>query len=141
MTTPQDLSKLTNRAKEAEQRAAGAANQARDDLAKSVAESRANVDAQAAQLKETAAASKDKISGWWDEQQKAWNDRAAKVRKHLDEQKTAYDVVTAENRAELAQADAKFAIDYALSAIEEAEYAVLDAILAQADVKEAASRS
>ena len=35
-------------------------------------------------------------------------------------------------------ADAEFAIDYAYSAIEEAEYAVLDAILARRDAEEAA---
>jgi hypothetical protein len=141
MSEPNGLSKLTNRAKEAEQRAADAATQARTDLEKSVAASRASAEDQAAKLKETAASSKDKISGWWDEQQQAWNDRVAKVRKHLDEQKTTYDLVTLENQAELAESDAKFAIDYAYSAIEEAEYAVLDAILARADVNDAIARA
>jgi hypothetical protein len=141
MSEPNGLSKLTNRAREAEQRAADAATQARTDLEKSVAASRASAEDQAAKLKETAASSKDKISGWWDEQQQAWNDRVAKVRKHLDEQKTTYDLVTLENQAELAESDAKFAIDYAYSAIEEAEYAVLDAILARADVNDAIARA
>ncbi len=141
MSEPNGLSKLTNRAREAEQRAADAATQARTDLEKSVAASRASAEDQAAKLKETAASSKDKISGWWDEQQQAWNDRVTKVRKHLDEQKTTYDLVTLENQAELAESDAKFAIDYAYSAIEEAEYAVLDAILARADVNDAIARA
>ena len=101
----------------------------------------ASAEKQAANLKETAASSKDKISGWWDEQQQAWNDRVAKVRKHLDEQKTTYDLVTLENQAELAESDAKFAIDYAYSAIEEAEYTVLDANLARADVSDAIART
>ena len=77
-----------------------------------------------------------------DEQQQSWNDHLTKVRKHLDEQKATYDVVTSENRAEQAESDAKFARSSdAYSAIEEAEYAVLDAILARADVSDAIARS
>jgi hypothetical protein len=141
MSESNGLAKLTNRAQEAEQRAADAAIQARGDLEKSVAEARESAEAQAAQLKQTASASKDKISGWWDEQQRAWNNRVSKVREHLDEQKTTIDLVSAENRAEQAESDAKFAVDFAYSAIEEAEYAVLDAILAQADLSDALSRA
>ena len=42
----------------------------------------------------------------------------------------------AEDRAAWAEADAELAIDYAYSAIEGAEYAVLDAILARRDADE-----
>ena len=64
MSEATGLSKLTNRAKEAEQRAADAAVQARTDLEKWVAESRATRRS-AARLKATAASSKDDISSWW----------------------------------------------------------------------------
>lgn len=49
--------------------------------------------------------------------------------------------MAAQNSADLAEADAKFAIDFAYSAIEEAESAVLDAILAHEDAEDALNRS
>jgi hypothetical protein len=46
--------------------------------------------------------------------------------------------MNADDNADMAEADADLAIDYAYSAIEEAEYAVLDAILARREADEAA---
>jgi hypothetical protein len=47
--------------------------------------------------------------------------------------------VRAESNAENAEEDASFAIDYAYAAIEEAEYAVLDAALARKQADELAA--
>jgi hypothetical protein len=44
----------------------------------------------------------------------------------------------AQRTADGAEADADFAVDYALAAIEEAEYAVLDATLARMEADELA---
>src|SRR5262245_26477383 len=137
MTTSDDLSKLTSRAKQAEQRATDAARQAVDDLQKSVDSARASAEAEAAKLRDRAGESGQKVSSWWDDQQRSWNEHLAKVRKHVDEKKSEHDFIHLENMAELAEADAGIAIDYAYSAIEEAEYSVLNAILARAEVQKA----
>ena len=73
--------------------------------------------------------------------QETLNAHIAKVRKNVGEKKTEIDVKRAEKRAENAEDDALFAIDYAYVTIEEAESAVLDAIVARNDVKELATRS
>src|SRR5262245_66343158 len=99
MDPSENLAKLTSRAREAEQRAADAARQARDDLEKTVDASRATAEAEAAKLRETAAASDAKVSSWWDDQQKAWKEHLAKVRKHVDEKKQEKDFILLENSA------------------------------------------
>jgi|KBSSwiStaDraftv2_1062776.scaffolds.fasta_scaffold355307_1 vacuolar-type H+-ATPase subunit I/STV1 len=141
MTASENLSKLTKRAKQAEQKAADAMVQARSDLEKAADESRASVEAEAAKLQATVAASKSKVSSVWDQQQQAWNDHVAKLRQQIDQRTRDMDLVLAEDRAEGAEADAMFAIDFAYSAIEQAESAALDAILARADASDAAAAS
>ena len=136
MTLSDNLYRLADRAKEAEAKAAKAqenaarnAKQARADLEQSVNESRASAEAQAAKFRDDAKASKDKLSAWWDQQQEAWNAHLAKVREDMDQRKSEHDVKHANRRADRAEADAEFAVDYAYAALEEAEYAVLDAFL------------
>ena len=87
------------------------------------------------------AAAQDKISDVWTQQQQAWNDHVALLRQHIDEKKGELDSALAGSRAESAEADAMFAIDFAYSAIEEAEYATLRAILARADANDAEAKS
>jgi hypothetical protein len=48
--------------------------------------------------------------------------------------KANQDLEAAEFRAEWAEADARDAVDFAANAIDEAKYAMLDAILARKDV-------
>jgi hypothetical protein len=52
----------------------------------------------------------------------------AQVRQGIDEKKGQLDAKHAESRAEDAEVDALFAIDYAYATVEDAEYAVLDAL-------------
>ena len=53
--------------------------------------------------------------------------------------KEEIDLDKAQANAETAEGDASFAIDYAYAAIEEAEYAVLDAALARKEADELAA--
>ena len=77
-----------------------------------------------------AEANKGKISAWWDKMERSWHEHVAAVRKGAEERKAAHDAKAAERAAEQADVDASYAIDYAYTAIEEAQYAVLDADLA-----------
>ena len=141
MAASDQLSKLAARAKEAEDQAAAARAQATTELQQAVESSRASAQEQADNLRKTADANKGKISGWWHEVQNAWTGHIAKVREGIDTKKAEHDVGRAEKRADLAEDDATFAVAYAYAAIEEAQYAVLDAELArrQADELKAAS--
>jgi len=142
----ESLYRLAERAKLAEQKAeqaqkqaAGDARAARAELEKSVDDAGASAEAQARKLRESAKESPDKVSGWWEEQQEAWNVHLAKARQGIEQKKGKLDAKMAEKRAEDAEADADFAGDFAYGAIEEAEYSVLDAILARAEAEDVRS--
>lgn len=139
MTVSDELHKLTDKAKEAEQKADSARKQAKEDLEKSVSTSRASMQAEAAKLQESAHGNQEKVSTWWDEQQQAWNAHLDKMRQGMKEQKVQRKAEGKEFAAEQAEADAYFAIDFAISAIDTAEYSVLDAILERKKADEAAA--
>jgi hypothetical protein len=63
----------------------------------------------------------------------------ADVRSHVEAKKEQHDVRVAQRRAETAEADAEFAIDFAYSAVVDAEYAVLDAALARTEADDLAA--
>jgi hypothetical protein len=134
-----ELTKLATRAKEAETRAAAARAKSRADLEQEVGSARATAQARADRLRETAEERKGSISAWWTDVQKSWDEHVAEVRGHLETKKEQHDVRVAQRRTETAEADAEFAIDFAYSAVVEAEYAVLDAALARKEADELAA--
>ena len=136
MALSDQLTKLAARAKEAEDRAVAAKTKARAELEQDVHSAREAAQAQADQMRETAEANKGKVSDWWNDVQRTWNQHIGAVRQNIDSKKAEIDLDKAESRADDAEADALFAIDYAYSAIDEAEYAVLDATLARMEADE-----
>jgi hypothetical protein len=135
MALSDQLTKLAARAKEAEDHAAAAKSKARAQLEQDVKTARESAKAQADQLRKTAEANKGQISDWWDGVQKSWNDFIATARQNIGEKRAEHDQNVANRAADNAEDDAAFAIDYAYGAIEEAEYAVLDATLARMDAE------
>ena len=138
MAVSDQLTKLAARAKELEERAAAAQRMAKADLQQEVDASREAAQVQADVLRQSAEASRGKISAWWDSAQRSWNEHLAAGRKNVDEKRAADDLKTAQRVADRAEDDAAFAVDYAYAAVEEAEYAVLDAALARMDADELA---
>ena len=134
-----ELRKLSARAQEAETRAGSARDQAKADLEQDVDSARASTQARADELRATAAERKGSISAWWTDVQKSWDQHVADVRGHMETKKEQHDARVAQRRAETAEADAEFAIDFAYSTVVEAEYAVLDAALARKEADELAS--
>jgi hypothetical protein len=126
-----EVKKLAARAREAEARAAGARDKTSADLERDVDSARASAEAHAETLRTVAHERKETISAWWTDVQKSWDKHVADIREHVETKKEARDVRVAQRRAENAETDAKFAIDFAYSAVVEAEYAVLDAALAR----------
>ena len=141
MAPSDQLTKLTARAKEAEDRAAAAQNKARADLEADVKTARESAKAQADQLSKTVENQKGKLSAWWTRLQRSWDEHIDAVRQNVDERRASHDLEAAQREADSAEEDAAFAIDYASAAIEEAEYAVLDARLARMKADELAAGS
>ena len=138
MDASQKLAKLSERAKETEDHASAAQNQAKADVEKSANEARARAEAHAEELHQSAAATGAQISASWNDMQKSWSNHMAQVRRGIDDKKDQLDARRAETRADDAEADALFAIDYAYGTVEEAEYAVLDAISARMEAEDRA---
>ncbi|HVD25773.1 MAG TPA: hypothetical protein VNB86_07225 [Gaiellaceae bacterium] len=141
MAASDQLTKLAARAKEAEDHAAEARGKAKADLERDVETARTSAHEQSEKLHKSADARKDKISVWWHDLERSWNEHIAEMRDDIDRRRAGHDVDKAEKRAERAEDDAVFAVDYAFAAIEEAEYAVLDAGLARMDADELATES
>jgi hypothetical protein len=141
MALSDELTKLAARAKEAEDRAAAAQGKAKAELEHDVETARTSAQEQAEELRKTADAGKDKISVWWHDVQRSWNEHVAMIRDDIEHRRSEHDADKAERRAERAEEDAMFAIDYAAAAITEAEYAVLDADLARLEADQLTTES
>ena len=130
------LSELAARAKGAEEHAVAAREKSKTDLDADVTAARASAQSQADKLRESADANKGKLSAWWHDLQRTWNQHVANIREDIDAKRAAHDEEHADHRAERKAADAVFAIEFAYAAIEEAEYSVLDAELARMEADE-----
>ena len=73
MDASQKLAKLSERAKEAEDHASAAQNQAKADVEKSANEARARAEAHAEELHQSAAATGAQISASWNDMQRSWS--------------------------------------------------------------------
>jgi hypothetical protein len=138
MPLSDDLHKLADRAEEAEKHAAAARNKATAEIEQDRDSSRAVAQQQAEQLREAADSGRGKISDWWNDVQRDWNRHLAKLQESIEGKKAEVDLDMAQKDADNAEADAAFAIDFAYSAIGEAEYAVLQATLAREEADEMA---
>ena len=131
MALSDDLTRLAARAKEAETRTAAARDEARADLERDVSSARASAQEQAEKLHQKAEEGDARVSDWWTDVQRSWNEHVARVREDVEGKKAKLDVHAAQQRAEDAEGYASLGIDFAYSAVVEAEYVALDAVLAR----------
>lgn len=131
MSASEQLNKLADRAKQSEENIELAKEESQGDLKARVQQARESSEQHAAELKSGASGAKSKVSRWWTDVQDDWSKHIDKVRKDVDDRKEEHDVTRAEHRAEHREDDAEAAIAFAYAAFEEAEYAVLDSILAR----------
>ena len=139
MALSEQLSKLSVRTKALEDRAAAAKAEARADLEQDVKAAREASQANAEALRSSIETSQAEVSVWWDDVARAWDQHVSTVRQHIDERVAAHDLKAAQREAEDADAYASYLIDYTYAAVEEAEYAVLDATLAHKRADELAA--
>jgi hypothetical protein len=134
----EQLIELSARAKKTEElvSAAQAKNQAalqsqREELQSSISTFKARAAAQTEEMTQEA-------QSWWDETRTAVNDRFAKLRAKAEDHHAERDLKRAQHRADDAELDAAYAIDFALDVLDQAEYAIADAVIARAEADELA---
>ena len=140
MPISDQVSRLSARTKELEHRAAAAREKAHDDLERDVETARQEAKRNAEALRDSVEADAADVSAWWIETSRSWDEHLAKVRNHVDQKIAQHDLNAAKRDAEDANAYAAYLIDYCYAAVQEAEYAVLDAELAQMDYAELAAK-
>ena len=137
----EQLAELSVRAKHAEDAVAAAQKEAHDKIMARRDQARA------AATEAIEKVDKD-IKSAGDSATKNWNALKAKVTADMDAFKTGVarrkhelDVKLADKQADSLEWEAGCAIDYAIGAIEQAKYAVLDAIVGRAEAEEAKKRA
>jgi hypothetical protein len=131
MSVSESFAKLKEQLDEAERTVSAAVTQNDADVKAKVDEARRNADSRAAELRTKTQDGPDLADSGWRQVQRDWDRHIESARKRIDARKADVDVMVAASESEQAEADARDAIDFAGSAIEEAEYAVLDALLAE----------
>jgi hypothetical protein len=139
MALSDQLSKLAARTKELEDRAAAARQEARADLQHDVEAARVASNANAEVLGKAWDEDVAEVSAWWTDMGRSWDEHLARVRERVETKKEQHDLKAAQRDADEALAYASYLIDYTYAAVDEAEYAVLDAVLAQKEADELAA--
>jgi hypothetical protein len=93
------------------------------------------------ELKQRSDATRNEASDRWSQVHADWARHVDAVQAKFAAKKAEQDKRWSQMDADLAAADAEDAIDFALAAVEEAESATLDAILAQMEADEVAAKS
>ena len=99
MTASDELSKLADRAKQAEARAAAARGKAKADLERDVENARASAQAQADKLRAQAEAGKGKLSIWWNDLQRSWDEHIERIRADIDSKRAEHNLDRAQRNA------------------------------------------
>ena len=137
MSVSEGLTKLADRAKAAEDHAAAAKTEGRAELEQKMSTVKASAEKGAMDLQAQAQAASTNVSSSWEDVQRSWDAHVSKVHRDIDQRKAEFNAANASDRADWSESDAMLAIDYAYGAVVEAEYAVLDAILARREAEEA----
>ena len=91
-----------------------------------------------AKARERAAAAAANTQQWWSDTRSSVDARFATMRAKADERRTEKDIKKAEHHAEQAEQHAAETIDWGLYVLDQAEYAVIDAVIARADADDLA---
>lgn len=133
----EQLAELSVRAKHAEDALASAKKEAHDKVVTRKEQARATAAAAAEKVNRDIQSAKDTAT-------RNWSAVRAKIAADINTLKTGVaqkkhdlDAKVAENHADRLETDATFAIDYAIASVEQAEWAVLDAVDARAQALQA----
>jgi hypothetical protein len=127
MAVSDDFAKLKGQVEDAERAISEATAEDPAEAETKVDEARKKADAYAAEQRDKTQEADGRDDGWH-QIRSDWDRHVQRTRERIDTKKARADASMAEHDAELAEADAYDAIDFAASAILEAEYVVLDAL-------------
>ena len=135
--TPSELlSELAQRAKDTEESAAAARAKNRSALEARRNAIETSMDHSKAELAGTTEEGRSKWGQMQSTLQENFADKRAEIKADLDAQRASRDAKRAVRRADDAESEAVVAVGLALDAIENAEYEVIDAVLARAEAEE-----
>ena len=132
MVVSDQLYTLAARAKQAEDHITAARTKTKAQLEADVQAAQESAKQRSQALRAKADEGKENISTAWNDVQRSFHEKIASAKLKVEIRKAEHDLKRAEKDAERAEHDAAFAIEFAYAAIEQAEYEVLDAILARA---------
>jgi hypothetical protein len=137
-TASELLTELAQRAKGAEEAAAAARARDRAALEARRDAIETSIDESEAELADSAEEAKSKWGQMQSTLHKSFGEKRAEMKADLEAQRASRDAKRAIRRADKAESDAVMAVGLALDAIENAEYEVIDAVLARAEADELA---
>ena len=127
--------KISDTARTATDKVKAAGERTREQLEADVDSAHERATAAADRMKDKADGARDNASSEWQEMREKWHAHVAKARVRAHKKKDQIDAHNAAMDADMTEAYAYDAMDFALNAIEEAEYAVLDAIYTRANAE------
>ncbi|CAI7975869.1 conserved hypothetical protein [Frankia sp. Hr75.2] len=114
----------------------------RDELKSAVEAGRADaakdLAAEKADVREDVAEARASMKARWDAVRSSIDQRFAEMRADADERRQERDIGKAQHHADMAERDAADAIDLALFVLDEADYAIIDAVIAREDAEQLA---
>jgi hypothetical protein len=131
------LAALSEKARDAQRTVEASLSEDRQKLSATVADAKDKAEQGAQRLKATGEEAKAHVTGAWNQVQTSWQEHVASARKKIEERKEERDLKRVQKAADDAEEYAADAIAFAIVAIEEAEYATLEAVLARADANDA----
>jgi hypothetical protein len=128
MSVSEKFAELKARIEKADQEIQAAATENDAELKGVIDKARKSADNRAAELHANSKDASDKTKRQWLDAQNNWNEHIKHIRAQMDARKAELDVAIAAQDAYDDETDALDAIDFASSAVAEAEYAVLNAL-------------
>lgn len=137
-TLSEQLSELSDRARKVEDTVGAARERDRTRLEAQQTALKTSVEAGKAKVGEDVTGAKAGMQARWDDVRSSVDQRFAEMRETAKERHNERDIRKAEHHADVAEQDAADAVDLALFVLDEAEYAVIDAVIARADADDLA---
>ena len=128
MSVSDKFGELKERIEKADREIQAAAAENQAELKGAIDKARKNADERAAALRTKSKSTSDKTNRLWLDAQNDWNEHVKRIRARMDATKADLNIAMAAQDAYDDETDAVDAIDFASSAVAEAEYAVLNAL-------------
>jgi hypothetical protein len=125
MALSEQLYTLATRTKQAEERASAAKSRTRAELEADVASAREHFSESKVKFQST----REKMSQPWQDARQKWTESVEKLQRDIAAKREEHDIQAAQTKADRMENDASAAIEFAITAVDEAERELLEAAL------------